>query len=187
MNHYYKKVLELPDRCQFFAAVMINNRDLIPKVEKFIEQKFSKIEMRSQVFSFTHSKYYNREMGDNLYKYFISCEKLIDKEELPDIKISTMKIEDEFLFFKDGYKCRSANIDPGYLTHSKVILSTSKNYSHRIYIGKGVFAELTYVISHEGWKTLDWTYPDYRDKDSINFFLTLRTKYLENKRELKQK
>ena len=88
-----------------------------------------------------------------------------------------MQIEELFFFEKDNCQCRSVNIDPGYLTYSKVVLATSKNYTHRIYLGRGIFSELTYVIDKIGWQELEWTYPDYREYDVKSFFFKLRGIY----------
>ncbi|MBU1626130.1 DUF4416 family protein [bacterium] len=182
MRNTYRRDLESPSRALFFTAVMINDMNLIPKVEKDLESCFTKIESRSSIYEFSHSNYYNAEMGDTLFKYFISFEGLIEKIELPDIKISIMGIEEKYFYLKDGMKCRKVNLDPGYLTHSKVLLATSKNYSHRVYLGKGVFAELTYIMSKEGWQSLEWTYPDYRDPEVVSFFSELRKKFKEKQK-----
>jgi hypothetical protein len=179
MQKTYRRDLESPTKALFFAAIMSNEERLIPLLDKELESIFSKIEERSSIYKFDHSTYYYKEMGESIFKYFVSFDVLIDKIDLPDIKINTMRLEEKFFYLKDGFDCRKINIDPGYLTHSKVILSTSKNYSHRVYLGKGVFAELTYIISKEGWKCLDWTYPDYRDNEVISFFSKLRKKYKE--------
>ena len=183
MNKYYRRELESPPEGLLFAAVMVTDEELIPEVNTLFEEKFSAIEKRSHEYEFVHSTYYSREMGDKLIKYFVSFKELIDKQKLPDVKMQTMKMEEIFFYLKDGIHCRKVNIDPGYMTHSKVILATSKNYSHRVYLGKGVFAELTYLISKHGWKTLDWTYPDYKDSKVIYLFEELRKDYLVKQRK----
>ncbi|MCM8832758.1 MAG: DUF4416 family protein, partial [Candidatus Omnitrophica bacterium] len=72
---------------------------------------------------------------------------------------------------------RKINIDPGYIDNSKVILLSTKDYYHRIYIGKGIFAEVTLYYSKGKYNFLNWTYPDYRSENYMNFFLRMREKY----------
>lgn len=179
MIHSFKKILTLPSKAVLFTAIMINDKELIQVIEKKLSDAFSNIVQKSDIYEFNHSDYYNPEMGNKIFKYFISFEKLINKEELPEIKKTTMKIEDELSIIKNESVCRNVNIDPGYLTHSKVIVSTSKNYSHRVHLKDGVFAELTYIISKEGWKPLEWTYPDYRTKFVIDYFTMLRAELVK--------
>jgi len=178
MSKFHKRDLEIPQKVKLFTGIMVNNKDLVKDVEKKLINSFSKIGLRSEIFPFDHSTYYNREMGEQIFKYFLSFEDLIEKISLPSIKIETMKIEDSFLDKRDEYLCRNVNIDPGYLSHGKVILATSKNYTHRVYLGEGVFAELTYTISKDGWQILNWTYPDYREKKIIDYFEKLRQEYM---------
>jgi hypothetical protein len=175
----FKKQLTPPSKALLFTAIMVNDKELIPKIDKILSDTFSKIELVSDIYDFNHSDYYNPEMGDLIFKYFISFDLLINKEDLPNVKKETISIEDEFLIERKGSICRNINIDPGYLTHSKVIVSTSKNYSHRIHLKDGVFAELTYIISKEGWKPLEWTYPDYRSNLVIDYFTRLRTDFIK--------
>jgi hypothetical protein len=72
---------------------------------------------------------------------------------------------------------RVVNIDPGYLLHERFVLATGKNYSHRIYIGKGIYADLTLIYAKGGFKPLPWTYPDYASEIIITFLEQVRKKY----------
>jgi hypothetical protein len=57
---------------------------------------------------------------------------------------------------------------------AQVVLATAKNYSHRSYIGKGYYAEVTLIYSGGDFRPLDWTYPDYRGETALTFFRELR-------------
>jgi hypothetical protein len=72
---------------------------------------------------------------------------------------------------------RVVNLDPGYVDDAQVVLSTAKNYSHRIYIGLGYYAEVTLTYEHGAFKALDWTYPDYRTPEALSFFGAARAAY----------
>ena len=109
-------------------------------------------------------------MGAETNKIFVSFKHLISVETLADIKIKTNEIEQQFL--KNNR--RTVNIDPGYLTQAKVVLATTKDYSHRIYLGKGIFADLHLSYQDKLYRSQLWTYPDYKQKHVIEFFCRLR-------------
>ena len=73
---------------------------------------------------------------------------------------------------------RQVNIDPGYLSAERFVLATGKNYTHRIYLSKGIFADLTLIFTKGNFHTLPWTYPDYADLRMIRFLKIVREKYL---------
>jgi hypothetical protein len=100
---------------------------------------------------------------------------------LSSVKHKTNQIEKKF----STHGKRRINIDPGYITHERFVLATGKNYTHRIYVGNGIFADLTLIYQRGGFQTLPWTYPDYA-KENIRSFLTrVRKKYtIDIKEEL---
>jgi hypothetical protein len=69
---------------------------------------------------------------------------------------------------------RPLNLDIGLLTLENMTLATGKNFSHRIYLGEGVYSDLNLVFESKSFKTLPWTYPDYAHPDFINFFNWVR-------------
>jgi hypothetical protein len=74
---------------------------------------------------------------------------------------------------------RPVNLDPGFIEPSKLVLATTKNYSHRIYIGHKMFAEVTLIYEKNDWRHFDYTYPDYRQTCYHDFFTKVRTRLLE--------
>jgi hypothetical protein len=99
-------------------------------------------------------------MGRPLFRYFVSFSRLMDPADLAVIKVWTNSLEQKYAHLAGG--TRVLNIDPGYLNLTAFILATSKNYAHRIYLGKGVFAQQELLFEKKKIQTLDWTYPDYR-------------------------
>lgn len=121
-------------------------------------------------------RYYGREMGGNgLYKRFLSLEGLMKKEDLVNFKLWAMEKERAFAF--QGK--RRLNIDPGYIDESHLILASSKKRGGRIYLGKGVYAEMEYLYIYGAFRPLYWTYGDYRDKGVKAFFEAVRDRFLE--------
>ena len=128
----------------------------------------------SEQMPFDYTDYYNPEMGEKLVRRFLSMEKLIRPETLPDIKLATNEIEKESA--ADDH--RRVNIDPGYLSQAHLILATGKGYTHRPYLRDGIYADLTLIYQGKKFCTLPWTYPDYADEKQLTMLSTIRSRYL---------
>ena len=128
----------------------------------------------SEQIPFDYTDYYSPEMGEKLVRRFLSMEKLIRPETLPDIKLATNEIEEESAV--DGH--RQVNIDPGYLSQAHLILATGKGYSHRPYLRDGIYADLTLIYQGKKFCSLPWTYPDYADEKQLAMLSAIRSRYL---------
>lgn len=118
------------------------------------------------------TQYYNAQMGPALWKKFWAFEHLIDAGELAEIKILTNHWEEEFseIYRAESGVERPVNLDPGYIDLGKLVLASTKDHGHRIYLGRGIFAEITLSFSQKRWQSLPWTYADYRRAESQTFF-----------------
>jgi hypothetical protein len=162
-----------PKPAKLIIGLFTNKPDSLGHAATLLINEFGPIDLVSAWFPFEDTKYYEREMGYGLSRRMIAFRNLIDPGTLADIKLTTNRIEKNF---SDQGK-RKINIDPGYLTFERFVLATGKNYTHRIYIGSGIFADLTLVFQKGKFQTLPWTYPDYA-KENIRSFLTrVRNKY----------
>jgi hypothetical protein len=168
---------------KLFIAVTFNHNEVFEKIKLILGEKFGVVDTLSAIYDFTYTQYYAKEMGVNLKKQFLGFENLIRPEILPDIKLMTNEIEGQF----SQENRRPVNIDPGYLTAAKVVLATTKNFDHRIYLGKGIYGDVH--LRYRGSKFImnEWTYPDYRDMIVIDFFARLRKKYMKEYRKVKSK
>jgi len=120
-------------------------------------------------------------MGSGLLRQWILSERRIGQEEIAGIKVRTNAIEDEWRGedSEDEAGGRRVNIDPGYVTWTKVALATTKDYAHRLYLGSGIYAEVTLTWrnrggSGRGFEPWPWTYPDYRERAALEFFDAVR-------------
>lgn len=159
---------------KLFAAVMISDKGVWSNILDKLENLYSKSDLQMDWYSFHHSDYYKEEMGEGLSKRMISFSDLIWAEKISDIKLTTNDLEKDFS--KDGK--RIVNIDPGYLTASKIVLATTKNYSHRIYLGRGIFGDVHLKYQKHQFQANEWTYPDYKEPLVIDFFEKVRNKYM---------
>jgi len=165
----------IPVDVKFFCAITFSNIELYEKIKTHLEDRFGKIEIISAIYDFSFTKYYFKEMGGDLKKQILSFKKLYPPDILPNFKLITNEIEDEFTVNEK----RKINLDPGYLSAGKVVLATTKNFDHRIYLGKGIYGDVQLRYRGNKFHTNSWTYPDYRDMKVIEFLARLRKKYMK--------
>lgn len=163
---------------KLIVGMISGDLELFLKVSLILTKKFGIIDFKSQILDFQHTDYYQNQMGINLKRQFVSFKKLINPEGVASIKIYTNNVEKKFSISGPQPK-RRVNIDPGYVTNSKLILATTKDYNHRIYLNRGIFAEVTLSFYDKTFHPWDWTYPDYKTQQYMDIFNTIRGIYIE--------
>jgi uncharacterized protein DUF4416 len=158
------------------VAVMASSAGLIGEALSALESELGVIDFLGEIYHFDHSRYYQAEMGDELYKRFASFDRLRWPDFLARLKRRTAACEHLHRTSDGG---RRINVDPGYWSDAKLVLASTKNYSHRIWIGRRVFAEVTLRVDRGRLAPLDWTYPDYKTVHAIEFFGMVRKRYLQ--------
>ncbi|MCD6519546.1 MAG: DUF4416 family protein [Anaerolineae bacterium] len=153
--------------------------ELFEQAEEVLAERFGPVDYRSERFPFTHTDYYTEEFGPGLVRWFISFERLIDPGELAEIKLWTNALEEKWA--EEGK--RRINLDPGYIAPAKLVLATTKNHGHRIYIGKGIYAEVTLVYRGKDFRPWPWTYPDYQTKEYLAVMRAIREIYMQQLRQ----
>ncbi len=164
---------EKPKPIKIFCG-LIGSPEAIERVKHRLIGTFGEIDCESKLLKFDFTRYYHAEMGENLWRKWISFRPLRERGYLSLAKFLCVRIEKEL---SDGEK-RRINIDPGYLDDAQVVLATTKNYSHRLYIGMGYYAEVTLIYRGGSFHVQEWTYPDYRIDEAISFFSSARNAYL---------
>ena len=130
--------------------------------------------LASDPFEFVETDYYTNTMGTDLRKQFLASCRLMDPGRLPQIKHRTNRWEEEYTAEASHIESRPLNLDPGYLSESKLVLASTKDHAHRIYLADGIYAELTLSYRSRQWQVWPWTYPDYRREDYQAFFTRCR-------------
>ena len=164
---------------KLFAGLLFTSLDFLGQAKERLVKEFGLMDKKSEVMDFTFTGYYDEEMGAGIKRQFVSFTRLILPEQLPVIKLLTNKIEQD-LALKGK---RRVNIDPGYLSLAKVVLATTKDYSHRLYLGQGIYGEVTLTYTKGKFSSFPWTYPDYQTQVYRQFFGEIREIY---KKQLSQ-
>ncbi len=153
-----------------FVGCLFSSQEIYDAALSVLKKDYGNILLETPSLPWTHSDYYAKEIGKPLDRKFIFFDTVIDTSVLPDAKLKIMDIEKDFS--KDGK--RQINLDPGYLSLAKVVLASRKNYSHRIRVGKLVFAELELIFKERAFHPLPHTYTDYKDRGNIKIFMNAR-------------
>jgi hypothetical protein len=138
-------------------------------------QRYGPADFVSEPLPFDFTDYYEREMGRGLWRRMVGFGPLIMPDQLIPVKLWANHQEGQALNEEGG---RRVNIDPGYLAASKFILATGKDYSHRIYLGGGIYGDLGLIFQRRSFSPLPWTYPDYASEPLLGILNLLRKRYL---------
>ena len=152
---------------------LIGSEESIGEAERLLAAELGPVDLRSPFLPFDFTDYYEDEMGAGLKRRWIAFERLRERAYLASAKHDATILERGL---SEGGR-RRVNLDPGYVDDAQVVLSTAKNFSHRIYIGKGYYAEVTLIRMRTGLKAMEWTYPDYKSGQGLEFFEEARTVY----------
>ena len=138
--------------------------DLFQRAEEVMITRYGPTDYASAPLPFNYTHYYDKEFGEALERRFVAFERLIDPSELAAVKVFTNELEERLGSVEQGALRRRINLDPGYLSLGKLVLATTKDHAHRIYLGRGIFAEVTLAYRNGGYQSWPWTYPDYQSE-----------------------
>lgn len=155
-------------------GVLYRERPLWEKAAAHLEGFFGPLGPADLEFPFDRTDYYTAEMGEGLKRVFVSFRNPVPQDELAEIKERTLRLEDLLAGTGGGGRHRRVNLDPGLLDLDRLVLATAKNFSHRICLKGGIFAEVELIFRDGRFHPLPWTYPDYRRHDALAFFRALR-------------
>lgn len=160
---------------KIITGLILSETKLIESVCTDLKKKGGPIDFISPILDFTQTDYYQPEMGRNLKRLFLSFATLKKPEQLVNLKLFANKLEKKY---SQGGR-RKVNIDPGYISLSKLVLATTKSFAHRIYIAHGIFEEITLSYKDKKFQAGPLTYPDYALSTHIEIFNKIRNCYYE--------
>ena len=162
------------------AGIIFKEENFLKETEKELKKLYGEFESIEKIAPFDYTDYYEAEMGRPLTRKLVCFKKLVEMENISEAKLETNKIENRF----SSDRKRAVNIDPGYVTEAKLVLLTTKDYTHRVYVGRRIFAESTLFFQDGKFMPWPWTYPDYASEDLISYFERVREIYTQNIRSM---
>ena len=166
--------------CLQLIAAFSRHESALEWLWKRVAAQLSPIAILSPVFPFTESLYYRATMGDKLMKQFAVLANWYEPANLADHKLMMHAWESDLAKSFSFDMERPLNIDPGYMSMTKLVLASTKNREHRIYLRDGIYAEVTLAFRDQQWQPLPWTYPDYQREDFRVFFHECRKHLAKN-------
>ncbi len=163
----------IPDPARLIVSVLTPEKEIADSAATLLVRELGPIEEEIGPLAFDFTSYYDAEMGTGIRRWIWVFADLADRSRLAGIKRLTNEIESAYS--RDGK--RRFNLDPGLLTLENLVLATGKNQAHRIYLGEGVFADLTLIFRRGAYQALPWTYPDYASRDLIAVLEGVRRRY----------
>ena len=153
-----------PHPVKLFIGMLSSDAALFDTCTQVISREYGPVDFQSEILPWNKTEYYRDEMGNHIARKFIFLEQLINPGELSRIKVFTNSVEDNLAAREGAVLRRRINLDPGYVDQAKVVLATTKDFAHRIYLSDGIYAEVTlrYSNADRGFIPFDYTYPDYR-------------------------
>jgi len=149
-----------PQPVKLFIATLYEDPEVLVRLLPRLTERLGDIEWQSDPIPFTYTDYY-RDIGERLLRVFLVFRELVDPGILPEVKLFTNELEKSTA---DATHPRRINLDPGYFDGGKIVLATTKNFSHRVYIGRGIYAEATIKWEKGDFRPFPYTYPDYQSE-----------------------
>lgn len=166
--------LQFPPKVKFVCGFIFSGAAFYERAKKALIAKFGPLDFESEPIRFDFTDYYCAEMGGDLTKRLVSFRNLRGPDEFVNIKLFCVRREKRYA--RGG--SRTVNIDPGYLNEAHLVLTTTKDFYHRIYLGKGIHAEVTVYYKNRRFEDLPWTYPDFRTSRYKAMLADIREKYV---------
>ncbi|MCL2102509.1 MAG: DUF4416 family protein [Syntrophorhabdaceae bacterium] len=160
----------VPPPGKLVISAIFRDEAVLSTLLVFLSKAVGEVKFAGPLLPFDFTDYYSAEMSKPLFRRFFVAPDHISRDTLPEIKIRMEEIETELS--EEGK--RTVNLDPGLLTPENFVLATGKNFSHRIYLKDGVFADLTLVFQKGEYNPLPWTYPDYASLEIRTLLKELR-------------
>ncbi|MHC4561723.1 MAG: DUF4416 family protein [Planctomycetota bacterium] len=150
-----------PSPVKLICGMIAAGPSLLDEALGPLAKAFGDVDIVSDVMDFDLTHYYDEEMGSPLFRRLVAFGPLASPACLAQAKCTTNAIEADFAARAAGTPPRPINLDVGYVTASRLVLASMKDFAHRIYLDRGVYAEVTLQYRHGHWTPLEWTFPDY--------------------------
>jgi hypothetical protein len=163
-----------PPAALLLLAAFSRHQAALDWARQRVQQVYGPVLQESEAFDFDDTQYYEPTMGSGLRKIFFALARFFDPGRLVDVKLQTNGWENEYARLGHHAEPRPLNLDPGYITMGKLVLASTKDFAHRIYLTRGIYGETTLYYKQGRWRHHQFTFPDYRREDYQRFFSQCR-------------
>ena len=171
-------LIHRPEPVLLLVGMLSSSLEEFSAARELLERRFGPVELESAPFPFEATHYYDDELGTPILRQFVAFTRLIDPGRLASVKGFTNELEHVRARKRGAQPRRPVNLDPGYLDAGRLVLATTKDRAHRLYLGQGIHAEVTLMYEKGAWQALPWTYPDYAAPTYHPFLIEARVSYL---------
>lgn len=176
--------IETPKPVKLICGILAADQRCLDTAQEALRGLYGQADFVSEVWPFTQTEYYNEEAGEQILRNFLAFEDLIDPGRLAEIKHQTNDLERRLAEELKTPWPRPVNLDPGYLEPAKLVLASTKNFSHRIYIGQNMYAEVTLMFHRGAWRSFEFTFPDFKGERYHEFLSKVREHLVQQRRIL---
>jgi len=162
MNVIEERSTDLIPPVKMLLGVLRRQDFKLQPILEGLADHFGSPDLKTPEMAFIWSDYYQREMGKELVRQFFTFPRLIDRHRLVALKLGAIDTENRF---RDASGRRPVNLDPGYLTLEQLVLASTKPQAHRLYLERGIWADVHLVYHTGAFHPLQWTYPDYGEEE----------------------
>jgi len=163
-----------PGPVKLLVGLLFSDFGVQQEILSALSNRFGPMDFLSEPVRFDYTTYYDKEIGPGINRQWGSFFHLVAPDMLAEYKLWTNQLEIGF----SRNDRRQANIDPGILSEERFVLATGKNFTHRIYLRDGIYADLTLIYQKGAFQALPWTFPDYRDPRLLHYLAVLRQKLI---------
>lgn len=166
---------KLPQPVKFFIAALFSKSEVLSDALVIVKGLWGDLDFQSNDYPFDVTDYYVSEMGEGIYRRIFTLEKLYSPTLLVEMKLKCNSIENDLAYELK----RSVNLDAGYLDHNKIVLASAKEAGQKVYLDKGIYADLAGRYKAGKYQSFEWSFPDFKDGRYDNDLLLIRKKYLK--------
>jgi len=159
------------------CALLAVREEWLAAATAALEVEFGPTDLCSETWPWEFSGYYAPQMGAPLLRRLCSFRDLVEPDVLASVKLRTNEMEAELARSLANAPARPVNLDPGYVAFTKMVLATTKDAPHRVYLGRGIYAECTLLWRRGEFRPWEWTYADYATEPYREFFARVRALY----------
>lgn len=174
--------IQPPPSVKYFIAVLFKDRADLERARELIIGRWGELDFEGTDHLFDVTDYYEQEMGAPLFRRLLAIEKLYEPTLVVDMKLACNEIEDRLAA---GGR-RMVNCDAGYLDHNKVLLASAKEAGQKIYIDRGIYADLAGRYKSGKYRPFEWSFPDFKDGRYDAELCAIRALYLKQVKKEKE-